>query len=139
VRHATTVLTEVDALLRPAGFAVGYRTRDEVALFVLHASETPDAFRSEGGTAVDPLDLALMAKVVPRLAGGSRAFGEALRSLLGWSVEANPEADTVALLDAFAGAGRPARFAGARSPFTASRLARMAEAWASEGYASFWT
>ncbi|MEM8599166.1 MAG: AAA family ATPase [Bacteroidota bacterium] len=123
VRHATTVLTEVDALLRPAGFAVGYRTRDEVALFVLHASETPDAFRSEGGTAVDPLDLALMAKVVPRLAGGSRAFGEALRSLLGWSVEANPEADTV----------------GARFPFTASRLARMAEAWASEGYASFWT
>ncbi|MEM6785488.1 MAG: AAA family ATPase [Bacteroidota bacterium] len=139
VSRTTKTLTEADRLLRPAGFAVGYRTRDEVALFVLHASESPDAFRMDDDTDIGASDLALMAKLLPRLAGGSRAFGEALHGLLGWAVAANPKSDTTALLDAFARAGRPARFEEARFPFTAARLARMALEWADEGYASFWT
>ncbi|MEO1075546.1 MAG: AAA family ATPase, partial [Bacteroidota bacterium] len=91
VAHATRSLAEVDAILRPSGFSVGYRTRDEVALFVLHASEVLDAFRADDGTPIDPLDVALVAKVLPRLAGGSQAFAEAVQTLLTWAIDGDAE------------------------------------------------
>ncbi|MEM8559573.1 MAG: AAA family ATPase, partial [Bacteroidota bacterium] len=138
IQRVVGLLAEADALLRPAGFAVGYRSRDEIALFVLHAGETPEAFRLADGTPVDPLDVALLAKLLPRLAGGSRALRDALAGLLAWSVD-DGEADAAeSLLDAYAEAGLPSRFPGARFSFTAAHLARMLARLDGEGYASFW-
>ena len=54
VEQVVAALTEADALLAPAGLGIGYRLRDEAALFVLHAAETPDAFRTRDGTPRSP-------------------------------------------------------------------------------------
>jgi hypothetical protein len=59
-------LTELNAILSPAQLQVGYRTRDEVALFVLHANEISSFFRTSDGEPVSALDLAILMKVLPR-------------------------------------------------------------------------
>ncbi|MEM9996637.1 MAG: AAA family ATPase [Bacteroidota bacterium] len=138
IQRVVGLLAEADGLLRPAGFAVGYRSRDEIALFVLHAGETPEAFRLADGTPVDPLDVALLAKLLPRLAGGSRALRDALAGLLAWSVGDTAADEAETLLDTYAEAGRPSRFPVARFPSTAARLARMLARLDGESYASFW-
>ena len=141
VEAAVTAMAEADALLAPAGLGVGYRARDEAALFVLHAAETPAAFRESDGTPVDPLDLALLMKLLPRLEGGRRAVRDGLLALLGWATDGTPrrdDLDAAPLLDGWTAAGRPAALDGARHPRTAARLARMAEAMLDDGFASFW-
>ncbi len=141
VQRVVATLAEADALLAPAGLGVGYRLRDEAALFVLHAGETPDAFRTRDGQPVDPLDLALFVKLLPRIAGGSRSVRRALFALLGWATGGaafRTEDDARTLLDAWDRAGRPPALAEARYPRTAARLTLMTERLLADGFASFW-
>ena len=142
VQATVDAVAEAHALLAPAGLGVGYRARDEAALFVLHASETPDTFRTAMGEPVDPLDLALFTKLLPRFEGGRAPVREAVLALLGWAVDGTPRRDesaAAALLDGWESTGRTDDFPGARFPRTAARLARMADALLSEGFASFWS
>ena len=141
VERTVGAVAEADALLAPAGLGVGYRARDEAALFVLHAAETPDAFRQPDGAAVDALDLALLVKLLPRLDGASAAARTAAFGLLGWAWTgaAADAREAQALADDWADAGRPASVEGARFPRTAARLARIAEGALDDGVASFWT
>jgi hypothetical protein len=161
VRRTVDALATANLSLAPAGLQVGYRARDEAALFVLHAAETPAAFVTRGGERVDPLDLALGMKLLPRVAGGSDAVRRGLLGLLGWAgagrgalteAEARAlleawedagrgaltEAEARALLEAWEDAGRPAALPGARFPRTAARLALMWERFLAEGFTSFW-
>lgn len=141
VRTTVDALASANGSLAPAGLQVGYRTRDEAALFVLHAAETPDAFATRGGERVDPLDLALGMKLLPRIAGGSDAVRRALLGLLGWARDgraALDESDARALLEEWERAGRPAALPAARFPRTGARLALMWERFLAEGFASFW-
>ena len=136
VDRTVTAVAEASAILEPAGLGVGYRARDEAALFVLHALETPDAFRDAGGV-VDPLDVALLTKVLPRIDGARAPARAAAYALLAWAAgdAGHPARDIV---DDWAGAGRPDALAGARFPRTAARLARIAEGAFEDGVASFW-
>jgi 5-methylcytosine-specific restriction enzyme B len=142
VKRAVAAVAAADALLAPAGLGVGYRLRDEAGLFVLHAAVTPDAWRTREGAPVDPLDLALFTKLLPRLEGSRPAVRAALLALLGWAFDGAPrrdEADAAPVLDAWEAAGRTPHLPAARFPRTAARLARMAEGLLADGYASFWT
>jgi hypothetical protein len=85
IRQTIELLGVVNPLLAPAGLQVGYRTRDEMALFTLHAAEIVSAFVTRSGETVDPLDLALQMKVLPRIVGGSDAVRRAVLGLLGWA------------------------------------------------------
>jgi hypothetical protein len=141
VREVVDALAAANTFLAPAGLQVGYRTRDEAALFVLHAAEIAPAFTTRAGERVDPLDLVLGLKLLPRVAGGSDAVRRAVVGLLGWAHQgrAASEADARALLEAWEAAGRPSALPGARLPRTAARLALMWERLLSEGYTTFWT
>ena len=144
VDRAVGAVAEAGALLDPAGLGVGYRARDEAALFVLHARDAPGAFRDAGGDPVDPLDLALLTKLLPRIDGARAPARAAVYALLGWAgTDGRPAPDGDARaardqVDAWAGAGRPAALGGARFPRTAARLARIAEGAFEDGVASFW-
>jgi hypothetical protein len=141
IRLVISVLTKVNSFLTQAQVQVGYRTRDEVALFVLHASEIADVFVTRSKHKVNPLDLALNMKVLPRLAGGSAALKRALLQLLGWSYNDHPiddDSDARVLLEAWGSAGRPAALFDAIYPYTAARLCLMWERFLAEGFTSFW-
>ena len=139
VGRTVAAIVEANALLDPAGLGVGYRARDEAALFVLHASETPGAFRDTDGL-VDPVDLALLTKILPRIDGARAAARAAVYGLLAWAAGDDARDDRAArdLVDAWTRAGRPAAVDGARFPRTAGRLARIAEGALEDGVASFW-
>jgi len=135
IERAVTAVSEANTVLAPAGLGVGYRVRDEAALFVLHASETPDAFRTSTGAPVDPLDVALLTKLVPRIDGARSATGQAVRTLLAWAAGADDPDDVV---EAWIEAGRPDALPSTPYPRTAARLARIVEGVLEDGVASFW-
>ena len=137
VDAALTAVVEADALLSPAGLGLGYRTRDELALFVLHARETPDAFRTRAGDAVSPLDLGLVMKVLPRIDGARSSTLSAVDRLLAWAW-GDAASDAGDLVDVWDDLGRPASLPGARFPRAAARLSRIAEVAREDGVASFW-
>ena len=138
--RATETLKKVNDCLIHSQLQVGYRTRDEVILFLMNAAELPDAFRTRGGQAVDPLDLALMMKVLPRLVGGSNAIRRTMVGLLGLAHgQSMSEADAADVaVENWTTSGRPDSIKDAAFPRTASRLCLMWERLISEGYTSFW-
>ncbi|MDX1548639.1 MAG: AAA family ATPase [Rhodothermales bacterium] len=141
VERAVAALAAANAFLAPAQLQAAYRTRDEVALFALHAAETPEAFRTRAGDAVDPLDLALHMKLLPRLQGGGPALQHGVRGLLGWATTGeafSEDEDARAALDAWEAAGRAPSLPAARFPRTAARLCLMWERLLIEGFTSFW-
>jgi hypothetical protein len=142
VARAVETLVEANALLSRAQLHAGYRTRDEVALFLLHARDAAASFVARDGEPVDPLDLALQMKLLPRIAGGSGAVRRVVLGMLGWAVRGKPferEEESDRTLDAWASANRPSALARARFPRTAARLCLMWERVVDEGFTSFWT
>ncbi|MDT0632846.1 AAA family ATPase [Rubrivirga litoralis] len=137
VRQTVAAVSEASAILDPAGLGVGYRARDEAALFVVHAGETPGAFRTDEGGGVDAVDVALLTKVLPRIDGARVPARAAVYALLAWAA-GEPDRPARDLVDGWAGAGRPTSLDGARFPRTAARLARVAEGALDDGVASFW-
>ncbi|MEM6645367.1 MAG: AAA family ATPase [Bacteroidota bacterium] len=143
VQRALDALSAANAILRPARFDVAFRTRDEVCLFMLHAHATPNAFRTAEGAPVEPLDLALLMKLLPRLHGAATdaAFHDALAALLTWAANGASSADVRTadhLVTAWVQQHRPVAFVGTHFPRTTARLCLMWERLQTQRYASFW-
>lgn len=134
-------LVEANAILAPAQLQIGYRSRDEIARFTLHAAEVAALFVTGDGAAVDPLDLALMMKLLPRVSGNRPAIRRAALGLLGFaiggsSLDDEPAADD--LVSDWRAAGRPPAIRTARFPRTAARLCLMWDRLIADGDISFW-
>ncbi|MBL8151910.1 MAG: DUF3578 domain-containing protein, partial [Blastocatellia bacterium] len=61
--------SELNKFLIQAQLQVGYRTLDEVALFLIHSQDLLSSFITKNGEKIDPLDLALQMKLLPRISG----------------------------------------------------------------------
>lgn len=141
VENVITVLTEINAILRQAQLQIGYRSRDEVALFVLHALEYKESFKTTAGVPVDPLDLALLMKILPRISGGSMPIRNTVLGLLGWSNNGQKilsEQDAEPLLEQWKSHGQPESFDDANYPRMTARLCLMWDRLKNEGFTSFW-
>lgn len=141
ISRAIAALQAVNILLSSAQLQVGYRTRDEVAFYLLHAQQIANAFVDHEGNAVDPLDLALQMKVLPRIGGDSNAIKRAVFGLLGWATTGIPletydEVNTI--LDSWEKLGRPSSLANSEYPRLAARLCLMGQRLAVDGYTSYW-
>jgi hypothetical protein len=138
--RATVVLQQANKCLVHSQMQVGYRTRDEIILFLLNSEDVKVSFRTRDAKTVDPLDLALMMKILPRLVGGSNAIRRTMIGLLGvalgQTISETDAADT-AVKD-WNNNGRHDAIEDAVYPRTASRLCLMWERLNSEGYTSFW-
>jgi hypothetical protein len=138
--RATSLLQEINRSLIHCQLQVGYRTRDEVILFMINAEETRELFRTRSGEAVDPLDLAVMMKILPRLVGGSHAIRQTLMGLIGVAVDGQAfgsEEATESVVSKWVSDGRPDLVENAKLPRSAARLCLM---WKrlEDGYTSYW-
>lgn len=141
VDRVVDVLVQVNAILTQAQLQVGYRTRDEITSFVLNATDALDSFVTRDGAAVEPLDLALLMKILPRIAGGSAPIRQVVIGLLGLATRGSALDDdqqAEELAASWRSKGRPAAAAGARFPRTAARLCLMWDRLAAEGFTSYW-
>jgi 5-methylcytosine-specific restriction enzyme B len=141
INRVVNALLSVNTLLSPSQLQVGYRTRDEVAFYVLHAQQISDAFLDREGDRVDPLDLALQMKILPRIVGGSTAIRRCLSRFLGWAstgvpLESDDEVDSV--VEAWEKTGRPASLNDSTYPRLAARLCLMWQRLEADGYTSYW-
>lgn len=82
-------LGAINDALTPAQLQVGYRVRDEIALFCLNARDCRSSFTTPSGGDIDPLDLAITMKVLPRIQGGGASLQGVIDRLRSW---ANPPA-----------------------------------------------
>jgi hypothetical protein len=136
IKEIIETLVAVNGCLEQAQLHLGYRSRDEIILFVLHANDIRSSFRD-----VDPLDLALHMKALPRIIGGTAAVRNAVAQLLGVAHQGVPFGDgrdASSLVRAWIQAGRPASLVGSRFPRTTGRLCLMFERFEFEHSTSFW-
>jgi len=134
-------LMALNHLLVAAQLQIGYRSRDEICLFVLHAEEMKAAFTTRSGVEVDPLDLAVMMKVLPRIAGGSVGIRQVLLGILGWAItgsSALEEDEARQRLEDWEALGRSPRVEGARYPAVAGKTLLMWDRLTAEGFTSYW-
>ena len=143
INQCITALVELNEILEQAQLQLAYRSRDEIVLFVLHANEIIELFKQRNGDRVDPLDLAIQMKVLPRIAGGSGSIRRLVLELLGWSWSAGRrrfknESDAEDLIKNWVELRRPYSMKDARFPRTCARLCLMWERILNESYTSFW-
>ena len=139
--RVNTELTAANRYLRPANLHLAYRSRDEIAGFLTHATAFPDAFRTRTGAAVDPMDLAMMMKLLPRLLGSRMRLQQVILGLLGWASVGTGFSDERTArpwLDTWQRTNDPDALETARFPRTAARLTRMWHDLQYDGFTSFW-
>lgn len=140
VDQVVSVLGRLNDELKAAQLQVGYRVRDEIALFVIHAADVAGSFVTRSGERVDPLDLAIAMKILPRIIGGSGAIRRVLKGVLAWATGRDriDDGDADALVDRWREAGRPSALAGHAFPRCTARLCLMWERLMDDGFTSYW-
>ena len=141
ISRAIAALQAVNILLTPSQLQVGYRTRDEVAFYLLHAKQVASAFVDHEGNPVDPLDLALQMKILPRIAGSSSAIKRCVFGLLGWATTGVPlesDEEVNSILETWETSGRPPALTNSEYPRLAARLCLMWQRLEADGYTSYW-
>lgn len=128
VLNVIGTLNAVNEYLMPAQLQVGYRIRDEVALFCANAQANSDTFTSMDGQPVEPLDLAVSMKVLPRIQGGGSAIRSVLDALQTWSAGSSPDGST----DPGAETAQPA------FPVSQKRITLMQQRLDDNGFTSYW-
>ncbi len=136
INDTINVLKEVNTCLKPAQLQVGYRVRDEVCLYLLHAQALKDQFVDESGDKVQPLDLALHMKILPRIQGSSLAIHDTLVRLLRWCLK--PQSQDIDEVVAKWKKEQPQVWKESRFPYTSGRLLTMYERYQQEGFTSYW-
>jgi hypothetical protein len=141
ISAATEILDQINRVLIRAQLQVGYRVRDEVGLFLYNAREIAAGFRTAAGAAVDPLDLALWMKVLPRITGSSQSIRWVLGALA-TIAQHGTLADLSGGLEETSRAGfsvfLPEESVPARFPMFLARLRMMFQRLEREGFTSFW-
>jgi len=141
INRTITELEAANRILQRAQLQVGYRVRDELALFVLHAHELADVFVDGSGASVDPLDVGLSMKLLPRIAGGSDLIRHVLIRLIGWSVRDDDnlsESQVTDVVDTWLETGAEDVVGDARLPRVSARLCLMWARLEGEGFTSYW-
>lgn len=85
VVEAVNALVRANESLQQAQLQVGFRVRDEVALFCLNAMGSKEHFVDRDETVIAPLDLCLSMKILPRLQGGGARLRDVLKDLESWT------------------------------------------------------
>jgi hypothetical protein len=126
VDRVITALTDVNKILERAQLQVGYRVRDEVALFCLAALDADEGFADADQGKVDPLDLAIAMKVLPRIQGSSASISTVLDDLETWATPREVAGDSGT--------------SDLRSGFTmcADRIRLMKNRLTDTGFTSYW-
>lgn len=125
VERIVAALETINQALAPVQLQVGYRVRDEIAMFVLSARDCADSFVSEDQGVINTLDLAIAMKALPRIQGSGVAIKAALEQLRQWAdPEAAAETTTGLTREAF--------------PFCADRISMMLQRLDDTGFTSFW-
>lgn len=134
-------LQRLNELLRPYDMHFGYRVFDEIVTF-LAAAEQNEMFAGPD-PAGDPLDAAVLMKVLPKFHGSRGKLLDPLRDLLAWCVDPDaPAHDQVrSALDKVEGGNNlHAQLSGlppCRLPYTGARIERMLRALYTDGFAAF--
>lgn len=125
VGRVISALETINQALAPLQMQVGYRVRDEIAMFVLSAHDCPDSFVGGDESVINPLDLAIAMKVLPRIQGTGPALRACLEQLIAWGdPQAVAETTTGIETESF--------------PFCAARLRMMLQRLDETGFTSFW-
>lgn len=125
VSRVVAALETINRALAPVQMQVGYRVRDEVAMFVLGSHDCAESFVGEDESVINPLDLGIAMKVLPRIQGSGVAIRTALERLEAWADPDSADDSTTGLsTESF--------------PFCADRISMMLNRLDETGFTSFW-
>ena len=128
-------------LLKPYDLHFGYRVFDEIAQFLSNAqaNELYDTPELTG----DPLDTAVLMKILPKFHGSRSKLEEPLKAVLSWCINAeNPDLSQIETViqngnNSVNGMIQALGTLSYQFPYTANRVIRMLRSLYSTGFASF--
>lgn len=124
VSQIIETLITINKALTPGQLQVGYRVRDEIVMFCLAAQESSDSFTTSNAGTVDPLDIAIAMKILPRIQGGGQTIRAILKALQEWAAPESDNDGTAAARKGF--------------PFCAERISIMNRRLKESGFTSYW-
>ncbi len=103
---------------------------------MLHAQALKKYFINDLRENVNPLDIALHMKILPRIQGSSLAINDVLQRLLSWCLDSQiQDIEEVSIKWKIE---QPHIWKESRYPHTAGRLLTMYERYQQEGFTSYW-
>lgn len=141
LKEVNLVLSQLNQILRQEQLQVGYRMRNELFLFLLQARELSDYFVTSQKEPINPLDLALQMKLLPRISGGRQSLQHLLYQLLSWAYQGaiiSFDKEPSNLLKNWEQHHQPSYFKAAHYPLFFSRVALMLQRLLKDGFTSFW-
>lgn len=127
VPQIVEVLTEINKILSEGQLQFGYRVRDEIIRFCIAAQGYRDLFSTSEAEIIDPLDLAIAMKVLPRIQGGGVSIKRILDKLDRW---ASP---SKLALESNSVANESIRF-----PYCSERITLMLQRLTDDGFTNYW-
>lgn len=128
VTEVVDTLRRVNEVLEAGQLQFGYRVRDEIALFCLAAQSCSESFTTTGMGTVDPLDLAIAMKVLPRIQGSGPTVRSVLDGLGTWAGGRNVDTDDSDVQGT----------SGTGFPQCSQRINLMSHRLRELGFASYW-
>jgi hypothetical protein len=122
-------LTRINESLALGQLQVAYRVRDEIVMFCLAAEECADMFVTAQQGPVDPLDVAVAMKILPRIQGSGTTIRMVLEGLRDWA--SPPESH-------LAEGAQPGTSEKTEFPFCADRIDLMLRRLNESGFANYW-
>ncbi len=137
LRHTLQSLNE---LLKPFDMHFGYRVFDEVVAFLANADENQFYSEIDPG---NPLDAALLMKILPKFHGSRNKLEEPLKLLLAWCM--NPKKPEIDSVEQAIQTGQSSAYQIIQAlsmlpyhfPLTAGRILRMLRSLYTTGFAAF--
>lgn len=124
VQQMIETLIAINKSLEPGQLQFGYRVRDEIVLFCLAAEQCASSFTTSSSGTVDPLDIAIAMKVLPRIQGGGGTIRGILEELRNW---ASPDESE-----------NPEHSQATGFSFCADRISIMIRRLRESGFTSYW-
>jgi 5-methylcytosine-specific restriction protein B len=133
LRPTLLQLMEINDLLKPADLHFGYRTRDEIAFYMLNRYEISELLSES-----EALDFQILQKILPRIHGSSRRVGEVLRALIRhFSPKTLKLSDNLNAVELIAKVGDPQKRR-LQYPRSLEKLLLMYRRFEEDGFTSYW-
>ena len=136
IKEITLILRDINNFLKPAGLQVGYRIRDEINFYMIHAdkhmlfSDDPEDNQNAA------LDFQIKQKILPRIQGSSRELKNILIDLFDYFAGTNYKVENRDISDQMI--SHLKNNENVDYPLSAEKVAYMIKRYELDGFTAFW-
>ena len=136
IKKITKILRDINDILKSANFHVGYRIRDEINFYMLHANNYKLYSNDQKENQNKALDYQIKQKILPRIQGSSRELKNILIELFDYFAGTNFKVENRKISEQMIKyiENNP----DIKYPLSADKIAHMIKRYEQDGFTAFW-